>query len=103
MMAPGEDSDETIMVVSFRLKPDANVETFLRLSKKLETWLHQQPGFLTYNLYRSAKGWTDTLTWSDLSAANNTNTAFAATELARDIETLVEPDYRSFKGHRVNL
>ena len=95
--------DEAIVSVSFQLKPQTPVARFIELSVELSVWLQRQPGFLRYELYRSDTGWTDTMLWSDRSAAEVGNDAFMKTELARQMISLVESGYRSFAGVRVSL
>lgn len=94
---------EAMVAVTFRLRPETDVGLFLDLSSELAAWLHRRPGFLRYELYRSAVAWTDTMTWADCNAARAGNDSFMKTELAHRMVALVEPGYRDFVGERVSL
>ena len=94
---------ETIVSVTFHLKASSSVDRFLALSAELMTWLERRPGFLRYELFRSADAWTDTMVWSDDNSAREGNAAFMATQLSTEMIALVEPGYQSFVGERVRI
>jgi quinol monooxygenase YgiN len=94
---------ETMVSVTFRLRASSSVDRFLELSADLVAWLERRPGFLRYELFRSADAWTDTMVWSDSNSARDGNAAFMSTQLSTEMIALVEPGYRSFAGERVRI
>ncbi len=56
--------------VSFRLKPDSNVDGFLKSNEAVDAWLSAQPGFVTRTLSEGEGGmWLDHVEWATMDAA----------------------------------
>jgi quinol monooxygenase YgiN len=86
------------MVVASRLRSEEHRGHFLELSRRMQAWLQQQPGFLRYELFETETGWLDTMLWKDRASMDSGNAAFGATELVAAFAEIVEPVYHSHKG-----
>lgn len=100
-MTPG--AREVCCAVAFKLKVGADVTRFIALSSELQGWLHEQDGFVRYELFGSDERWMDTMIWRDRASAECGNAAFANTALAARMIAMVEPGFRSVIAERVAL
>ena len=76
---------------------------FLELSRQTERWMHEQPGFLRYELFETEAGWMDTMLWRSRLEAEAANTSFAASQIAAEFAEIVEPDHRGYLGSSIAL
>ena len=92
-----------VQIVISKLKAGASRERFIELTKQMKEWFLAQDGFVSYEVYENDRDWADKIVWKDSDSAKRINTAFLESELFREMETLVEPDYRGFFGKRVDV
>lgn len=85
-------------IVIFKLKAPELRDKFLSLTAEMAAWLHQQPGFISYDLVESETAWSDRLVWKTREHEERGRTVFLSTDLAKKMLRCVEPDYRSVAG-----
>ncbi len=88
-------------IVMFQLEPDIDRQAFLQLTSKMHNWLKQQPGFKSYELFEGKKHWADKTVWASSDDAERGNRSFLASNIYKELETYITPDYYAFYGERV--
>ena len=91
------------VVVASSLNDSVDRDRFLELSRATHVWMHEQPGFLRYELIETQSGWLDTMLWQDQASADAGNSAFAETEIAEQFARIVKPAFTAFSGKAVAL
>jgi hypothetical protein len=88
-------------IVTFSLTPDTSRAVFIDLTRKMCRWLERAEGFLAYELYEGAESCSDRIVWETEGHARDGLDAFIKTEMAEQMISMVENDYRSFFGKAV--
>ena len=94
---------QLVQIVISTLRPGASRERFIELTKQMQEWFLAQDGFVSYEVYENDRHWADKIVWRDAESARRINDAFLASNIFKEMGTLVAPDYRGFFGRRVDL
>lgn len=95
--------DQTVQIVITKLKPGADAQKFLELSEKMHSWLKNQDGFVSYELYSDETKYADRIVWKSRDDAEHVNHLFVASDIFKEMELLIDPDYMGFLGRKVTL
>lgn len=88
----------TLVVVTSVLRDAEDHDRFVEVSRSFLEWLQEQPGFLRYELFRSAGGgYCDTMLWETPAHAEQANALFEATPMRAAFASMVS-DYNGFLG-----
>ena len=85
-------------IVVFKLKQDSSRELFLEYTKQMISWLQQQSGFVSYELYAGLDNWSDRIAWDNEEFALDGLKKFRETDIARKLIHLIDKDYNCFFG-----
>lgn len=86
-------ADGTYEMVLFRLKPGVDRDTVQAVSDQANTWLREQPGFLSREVLEDESGqWIDMLRWASLNDALAAAEAFTGTPVAAAYMGLVDEE-----------
>lgn len=92
---------QVVQVVIFKLRPDANRERFIELTKQMKAWFLTQDGYVSYEIYDNHPNWADKLVWRDIERAERIKKAFHDSAIFKELEKLLEQDYRGFLGEEI--
>lgn len=85
-------------IVIFKLKAPELRDTFLALTAEMAAWLHQQPGFISYDLVEGDTAWSDRLIWKTREEEERGRLLFFSTDIAKKMFACVDPDFHSVVG-----
>ncbi len=85
-------------IVIFKLIAPELRDTFLELTAEMATWLHQQAGFISYDLVEGDTAWSDRLVWKTREDEERGRLSFFNTEIAKKMFACVDPNFRSVIG-----
>jgi hypothetical protein len=81
-----------IEIMTFQLRPGADVEAFLAADRRVQTEVaYQSPGLLRRTLARADDRWLVLKIWANLQACDDGAHAFATSALGANFMSYVEP------------
>jgi hypothetical protein len=87
-----------VQIVVSQLKESATREQFIELHRQTAVWMAAHPDCVSYEVFEGGKGAiADRIVWSSKEGALRANEAYAKTEIASEMETIVA-SYTNFFG-----
>ncbi|SEG38248.1 hypothetical protein [Vibrio hangzhouensis] len=77
-------------IVSY--KSIVSVEAMIPVNQQMQTFLHQQPGFVRRELAHEQQSWTDLVWWQDLESAKAAAEALMSQPFAETLMANVDPE-----------
>ncbi|MGC4095200.1 MAG: hypothetical protein QM756_46225 [Polyangiaceae bacterium] len=85
------------------MRSGARAADYLELARSLRTWLGDQPGFVSCELYVGEPAtFAHRVVWRTFEDAQKSARALAETEIGWGMSELVQPDPQSFFGRRID-
>jgi hypothetical protein len=92
-----------VQIVVSQLKGSTTRDEFVELHRQTAEWMAQHPDCISYEVFEGAKGTiADRIVWSSKAGALRGNEDYAKTEIAVDMQRIVE-SYSNFFGKPVVL
>ena len=98
-----ESNEEVVQIVISKLITESKRERFVELTSQMKNWFLAQGGFISYEAYENGLNLADKIVYKDNESAERINKLFMETDIAKEMLTLVEPDYSSFMGTHIGL
>lgn len=98
-----ESNEEEIQIIISKLIASSKRDPFVELTKQMKNWFLTQDGFVSYEAYENDLNLADKIVYKNNESAKRTNKLFMETEIAKEMLTLVEPNYSGFMGTNIEL
>jgi len=95
-------SKHAIDCVTFKLKPDAKRDAFLKESAVLSDWIRRRPGFVSRRMGFDTNGtWVDTTEWDSMANLKATAELFMSAPETAGLMALIDPT--SVGGYHIEV
>ena len=98
-----ESNEEVIQIIISKLIASSKRDRFVELTEQMKNWFLTQDGFVSYEAYENDLNLADKIVYKNNESAKRTNKLFMETEIAKEMLTLVEPNYSGFMGTNIEL
>lgn len=98
-----ESNEEVIQIIISKLIASSKRDRFVELTEQMKNWFLTQDGFVSYEAYENDLNLADKIVYKNNESAKRTNKLFMETEIAKEMLTLIEPNYSGFMGTNIEL